>query len=866
MSESAPIIWRVLRKPRWLLFAAFVVVLALVGLAGLSVATVRRPFPQVDGEISLPGLTTPVEVIRDQWGVANIYADNAEDLFEAQGYVQAQDRFFEMDVRRHITAGRLSELFGASQVETDTFIRTLGWRRVATAELPLLSASTRRYLDAYADGVNAYLQSHRPASISLEYSLLGLQGLDYAPEPWTAVDSLSWLKAMAWDLGANLDREVETSLMLPAVGPKQTADLWPDYPLRGFAPIVTSGAVRNGSFDPAASAGNRRVLPEGLAKSQTAAYTEALRGVAQKLDQLPTMIADHSVDGATGSNSWVVAGSRTETGKPILANDPHLATSIPSTFVQIGLHCRTVGKACPFEVSGYSFAGMPGVVVGHNATMAWGLTTSYVDVQDLYLEQLRGDSVRVGDKYQPLEARTEEIRVAGESTPRTITVRSTKHGPLLSDSWGQLRQIGAAAAGEGKDAYAVSLAWTGLQPSRTMDALLRLNVASNFTQFRAAAKLLGAPSQNLVYADIHGNIGYQLPGAIPERGRGDGDTVAPGWDPAYDWKGLIPFGELPWAENPADGYIVTANNQIIGQEHYSRKLGSTYSYGWRSQTIVDALRTNPRISVAQNLELQNEDVVRFADVLVPRLLKLSVADSPTTPASWVAEGQQTLVGWDYSASTDSAAAAYFFVVVHNVLERTFRDQMPEELWPSGGDRWYAVLTKLLDDPDNAWWDDTRTPDVRERRDDVLRAAMTDARKELTSLMSRETSGWEWGKLHRVTLQHQTLGSSGIRPIEKLFNRGDWPVGGGPAVVNAMSFDDTQGYRVNAGPTMRMVVDLSELDKSRWINQSGNSGHAYNPNYDDQAPLWIKGETLPFVTDKATIESQAKHRLNLVPTG
>lgn len=855
-----------LRKPRWLLFAAFVVVLALVGLAGLSVATVRRPFPQVDGEISLPGLTTPVQVIRDQWGVANIYADNAEDLFEAQGYVHAQDRFFEMDVRRHITAGRLSELFGASQVETDTFIRTLGWRRVAQAELPLLSASTRRYLDAYADGVNAYLQSHRTANMSLEYSLLGFQGLDYTPEPWTAVDSLAWLKAMAWDLGANLDREIETSLMLTTVGAKQTADLWPDYPLKNNAPIITTGAVRDGAFDPAAPAGNRRVLPEGLAKAQTSAYTDALHNVAKSLQQLPTLVADHSVDGATGSNSWVVAGDRTDTGKPILANDPHLATAIPSTFVQTGLHCRTVSKACPFEVSGYSFTGMPGIVIGHNATMAWGLTTSYADVQDLYLEQLRGETVRVGDKYEPLETRTEEIKVSGEAAPRTITVRASKHGPLLSDAWEQLRRVGAGAAGKDREAYAVSLAWTGLQPTRTMDSLLRINVASDFTQFRAAAKLLGAPSQNLVYADIHGNIGYQLPGAIPERGRGDGDTVAPGWDPAYDWQGLIPFAELPWSENPADGYIVTANNQIIDQERYPRKLGSTYSYGWRSQTIVDALRANPRISVTQNLALQNEDVVRFADVLVPRLLKLSVADSPTTPASWIAEGQQTLVGWDYSASKDSAAAAYFFVVVHNILERTFRDQMPEELWPGGGDRWYAVLTGLLDDPDNAWWDDIRTPDVRERRDDILRAAMTDARKELTSLISRETTGWEWGKLHRVTLRHQTLGSSGIRPIEKLFNRGDWPVGGGPAIVNAMAFDDTQGYRVDSGPTMRMVVDLSDLGKSQWINQSGNSGHAYHPNYDDQAPLWVNGETLPFATSRAAVDAQAKHQLNLVPTG
>ena len=855
-----------LRKPRWLLFAAIVVVLALVGLAGVSVATVRRAFPQTDGEISLPGLTGSVEVLRDRYGVAHIYADNAEDLFEAQGYVHAQDRFFEMDVRRHITAGRLSELFGASQVETDTYIRTLGWRRVAEAELPLVSASTRRYLDAYADGVNAYLQSHSPADLSLEYSLLGLQGLDYSPEPWTAIDSLAWLKAMAWDLGANLDREVETSLMLAKVGPDQTADLWPDYPLSdGLDPIVTQGAVRGGAFDPDASSGSNRALPRGLDEAQTIAYENVLRSVARMTANLPTMVADRSVDGATGSNSWVVSGDRTSTGKPMLANDPHLATSIPSTFTQVGLHCRTVSKSCPFEVSGYSFAGMPGVVIGRNAKIAWGLTTSYVDVQDLYLEEVRDNTVRVGDAYQPLEVRTEEIKVSGEDAPRTITIRSSKHGPLLSDASTQLQQVGAASAGEGNDAYAVSLAWTALQPGRSMDALLRINTAGSFTEFRAAAKLLAAPSQNLVYADTEGNIGYQLPGAIPERGRGDGDTVSPGWDPDFDWKGLIPFDELPWAENPSDGFIVTANNQIIGKD-YPRHLGSTYSYGWRSQEIVDALKANDKITVTQNLSLQLDDTVRFANELVPRLLKLKVADSPTTPASWIAEGQQTLVGWDYSAPPDSAAAAYFFVVVHNILERTFRDEMPQELWPSGGDRWNAVLTQLMKDPDNPWWDDVTTKEVVEKRDDILKAAMVDARRELTSLISRETTGWQWGKLHRVTLQHQTLGSSGIGVIEKMFNRGDWPVGGGPAVVNAMAFDDTLGYRVVAGPTMRMVIDLSALDNSEWINQSGTSGHAFHPNYDDQAALWVNGETVQFVAGREAVDGLAEHRLTLVPTG
>ena len=305
---------------------------------------------------------------------------------------------------------------------------------------------------------------------------------------------------------------------------------------------------------------------------------------------------------------------------------------------------------------------------------------------------------------------------------------------------------------------------------------------------------------------------------------------------------------------------MTANNQIIGKG-YPRHLGSTYSYGWRSQEIVDALSANPRLSVAQSLALQGDDTVRFADELVPRLLKLKVS-RPVGRRGSADPGRLGLLvvrrtrprrrtsSWSCTTSWSGPSAT----------------RCREELWPTGGDRWNAVLTKLLDDPNNAWWDDENTKGIVEKRDDILRAAMTDARKELTSLMSRDTPGWQWGKLHRVTLRHQTLGSSGIGPIERLFNRGDWPVGGGPAVVNAMAFDDTRGYRVTAGPTMRMVVDLDDPDNSRWINQSGTSGHAYHPNYDDQAPLWVTNQTVRFVAGRSAVESLTEHRLNLVPTG
>jgi penicillin G amidase len=849
------------RISRWPIFTAVVLVLALGALSSFAIATVRTSFPETSGRLMVSGLTGQVEVLRDSYGVPHIYADNPEDLFEAQGYVHAQDRFFEMDFRRHLAAGRLSELFGISQLETDVYIRTLGWRRVAEQELSLLAPSTRRYLDAYAAGVNAYLAGRSATDLSLEYSLLRLQGLRYSPAAWTAVDSVAWLKVMAWDLSSNLTQEADRAIITSKLGAGRAASLFPSYPLGDdFAPIVRRGDVVGKTFDPTASRSSARPLAAGLSHDQLRQARNVLESAAKINEVVPHVLGSGSVDFGIGSNSWAVAGSHTESGKAILSNDPHLATSIPSAFAQVGLHCRTVSEACRFDVSGFSMASMPGVVIGKNNKIAWGLTTSYVDAQDVYVEDVRGDTVRQGDRYVPLQVITEEIQVRGEDQPKTIRIRSSRHGPLLSDVDQRLQQVSTSRPGPNPADYAVALSWTGLQPGRSMDALMAIDRAQNFGEFREAAALLTAPSQNLIYADTDGNIGYQLSGTVPDRRTGDGMKPSPGWDTDYDWRGTIPFVKLPYVYNPPSGYLVAANQQVIGAQ-YPYPLGSTFSYGWRSQEIIDRLRDAPPLTLDSAEPIFYDDTIRFAADLVPILLKIKVPDP------WVVEGQRTLVGWDYSATKDSAAAAYFNVICHNIFKLTFRDELPEEdLWPTGGDRWYAVLTILISEVENPWWDDVRTPDKIETRDEILLAAMTNARKEITSLMARDTDQWQWGKLHTVQLQNPTLGKSGIKPIERLFNRGGYQVAGGPAVVNAMAFDDRKGYTVTSGPAMRMLVDLGDLDASRWVNQSGVSGHAFHRHYDDQSELWANQRLWPFVSSPGAVEARSGSRQELLPSG
>jgi penicillin amidase len=839
--------------PRWVRGTAFggilLLLVAFVALGGAVIA-VRRPLPQVSGSVTVPGLADTVEVLRDDHGIPQVYADKSSDLFYAQGYVQAQDRFFEMDFRRHVTAGRISELLGKQTVETDLFIRTMGWRRVADREYDLLTPATRSYLDAYSEGVNAYLAGRSATQISTEYTVLGLGGLDYKPEKWTPVDSLAWLKAMAWDLKGNMDEEIERTRLSLGRTPEQVDELYPRYPYDRHAPIVaTPDGERKGSA-PRPPLGPAAV--------------SALEAVRRGVDSIPELLGRGN---GVGSNSWVVSGDHTVSGKPLLANDPHLAPSMPGIWYQMGLHCTTVDEDCPFDVSGFTFSGLPGVVIGHNREIAWGMTNLDPDVSDLYLEKVTGKTYLYGGRQLPLTERDEIIRIAGNGS-KTFTVRSTRHGPLLSDVSAQLSSVGANAkvplgSPDRGNGYAVALAWTALTPRPTADALFAFDAATSWTAFRQAARSFAVPSQNLVYADREGNIGYQAPGAVPIRkGNRVGDYPVAGWLPKNDWTGrYVPFDSLPSELNPADGFIVTANQAVTGSD-YRWYLTDSPDQGYRSQRIRDLLTTSiedgRRLDVSDMEKVQLDTRSPIAPVLVPYLMRQQM------PSGYYAEGQRLLQDWDYTQPADSAAAAYFNVVWSNVLRLTFHDQLPESLWPDGGHRWVAVVSNLLRQPDSQWWDDADTPSVVEDRDQILSEAMRDARDELTRRISVSPTKWTWGHLHKLRLENQSLGQSGIAAVRAIFNRGPYDVGGGNAIVDATNWNAAVGYGVDSAPSMRMVVDLDDLDRSRWINLTGESGHILSGHYRDQTKLWVKGDTLPWPFSTTAVAKDAKDRLVLEP--
>ncbi|MFJ9023628.1 penicillin acylase family protein [Streptomyces sp. NPDC102259] len=908
------------KKGRKARLIVLVLVLAIIGGiaygAYWSISTVRASFPQTKGSITLEGLTGPVDVKRDGYGIPQIYADSDEDLFMAQGYVQAQDRFYEMDVRRHMTSGRLSEMFGKSQVDNDEFLRTLGWDRVAKEEYDSkLSAGTKKYLQAYAKGVNAYLKGKDGADISLEYAALGFTN-DYKPTEWTPVDSVSWLKAMAWDLRGNMQDEIDRALMTSRLGPAQIAELYPQYPYDRNQTIVQEGQYdeltktfeqSDGQSDSDdSSTGDGTGTSSGSSSSTDgSALQSQLSGLYNVLDDLPTAVG---VNGnGIGSNSWVVAGTKTITGKPLLANDPHLSASLPSVWYQMGLHCRAVSSKCQYDVSGYTFAGMPGVIIGHNQTISWGMTNSGVDVTDLYLEKLSGDDgYQYDGKVKPFVTREETIKVAGGESKK-IVVRQTEDGmPLLSDRDDELVDVGKkatvdTAAPDRGDGYGVALKWTALEAGTSMDAVFEMDKAKDWDSFRKAAEDFDVPSQNLVYADTSNHIGYQLPGRIPTRAKGvDGSIPAPGWNSKYKWKGYIDFDELPYEYDPARGYIVTANQAVVDKDEYPYTLTTDWGYGARSQRITDLIKGKikggGKISTDDMRQMQLDDDSEIAKLLVPVLKKLNLDDPD------VREAQKLLENWDFTQDADSAAAAYFNAVWRNILKLAFGNKLPKELrvedqclWvdpvnttgpvddtdkvrecgerdadqaqPDGGDRWFEVVRNLMTKTDSDWWTTPASgtrPGATHDRDKLFERAMIDARWELTAKLGKDIDTWSWGRLHRLFLKNQTLGTSGPGFLQYILNRGPWKLGGGEATVNATGWNAAGGYGVVWVPSMRMVVNLDDLDKSKWINLTGASGHAFSAHYTDQTSKWADGELLDWSFSKKAVDDSTSDTLVLKP--
>jgi penicillin amidase len=872
-------LWRVIKR---LLLVVLVLVLVLVvALGGLFTWLVVRGFPQREGSVQVPGLKASVRVVRDQFGIANIYASSTEDLFAAQGYVHASERMWQMEVWRRISSGRLSELFGDDSLENDRYIRTLGWRHAAEQDWTVMSPEGRLALESYATGVNAWINQH--GDLPLPFVIAGLQGAGggisgFRPEPWSPIDTLAWQKVQAWSLGDNYGTELLRQILRNrGLTPDQIAELAPPYsPDR---PIVVPDSAATAVWPVAAA------TPTGATSHLASRDALALAGSA---DRLRATIATAGAGAAlAGSNGFVVAPARSDSGGALLANDPHLDISMPSLWFLVGLHCEPVGPACPYETAGAGFPGVPGIVLGHNARIAWGLTNVGPDTQDVFEETLDPNDVShymYKGESRAFDVHTETIKVSGDEDVQQV-VRSTVHGPVMSDVEADFDQVapdGSGGAGVGREGYVYSLAWAATaQPDRTLDSVLAVNRAQDFAQFREALRNFGAPSQTFLYADVDGHIGIQIPGWFPIRNSGDGSYIANGASGENDWLGFVPFDQLPYSYDPADGLIVASNNQP-NDPAAGPYIGKDFDPGYRAARIRELLESGDAGGKI------TPDLLRTiqGDVKLTRAAPVVAALSAVTASTDDGETlRQKIVEWGPTAGcgTDSVGCAAYETFEYWLMRRALDDELGAGLTPDnaawryvGSEAAHDFIGRLIALPNSAWWDDTTTADKQETMGEALAAALDAGAADLRASRG-DPSRWTWGSLHTVTFQEQTLGTAGIGPLEWIFNKGPYPAPGSCTTVNkvcgwtadewpaeAGSSDLQHRFAAGSSPSYRLVIDMSHLDQATILNTTGQSGLPFDGHYGDFIERWLSNQPLPLPWSTDAVNASQKQVLTLNP--
>ncbi|QHE51926.1 penicillin acylase family protein [Pontibacillus sp. HMF3514] len=764
-----------------------IITLSIIGvslLASVSIlifvnAYINKSLAQIEGELTIGGLRAPVEVVRDADGVPHIKAENEHDLFLAQGYVQAQDRMFQMDLARRQASGRLSEVAGEAALEQDKYFRTLGLRRAAEKSYKTYSEEAKQIMEWYADGVNAYMQhAEETNSTRPEFILMGGK-----PEPWTPIDSLTIGKYMAFDLGGHWERQAFNYHLLQSFPKEKALELFHSYPSDAPTVLTKNEMDIENSFSGA-------VIPHPF----------------------------------NGSNNWVVSGKKTKSGEPLLADDPHLGLATPSIWYQMHL------ESPEYNVSGVIFAGIPGIILGHNNQIAWGVTNTGPDVQQLYLEKRNPDNP---DKYlfegewEQAKVIQEPIKVKdGETVPYEVI--ETRHGPIISDFAGR----------SGKD-NAMSLRWTALDASTELEAILEINRASNWEEFEKGLEKFLVPAQNFVFAAKDGTIAYKANGKIPIYEEGD-QALLPleGWIKENEWKGFIPFDELPTTVNPDEGFIATANNKVVS-ESYPYHISNNWAQPYRYMRIAEQLKDRDNLTAQDMKELQMDQMNLRAREFVPIFLEHLPKENLTDKQK---RAVALLKRWNYEDNVDGAAPLVYHKWIQTFTERLYEEAFSEEMLAmfKGQGQTTDELIRKADQGETPIW-------IKEQGgfNQLLEASLAQSVSDLSDRFGEQVEEWKWGAYHRVTFDHPL---SSISFLERFFNGEDpIPVGGSRVTVMAASYNNESGL-VRHGASWRFVVDAKDFSKASHIVGPGQAGHFRSDWYHDQRDDWVEGGYHTTVTE------------------
>ncbi|RLC93000.1 MAG: penicillin acylase family protein [Chloroflexi bacterium] len=783
----------------------------------------RQTLEPTSGTVSVKGLKEEVHIFRDQWGVPHIYASSIEDLFLAEGYTHAQERLWQMEFTRRLAGGTLAEMVGEAALDIDVFMRTIGLRRTAEEAVRI----TRREADelssgvvaAYVSGINEFIRSHTD-NPPFEFALLAWQ-----PSPWSLEDTAACGLLLAWELGLNWGIEILRAELIERLGEKRARELLPFYPAEAAMVVPTEDRFAD-------------------VASQLLALQRKVRG------------STGSEHAPQGSNNWVVDGSKSVTGMPLLANDPHLLIGTPSIWYEAHL------VAPGLNVTGATFPGLPAVLIGHNERIAWGMTVLPADVQDLYIERFNPENPRLylyQDRWEESEVYSEQFVVRGKDEPITKEVTVTRHGPVIDSimlgfSSPEIREWPGPA---------LALRWTGHEPANVLMVLqgfVRLDQAGNWEEFRDALRLMAFPSQNFVYADVDGNIGYQANSLIPIRAKGQGLVPVPGWTGEYEWVGYIPFDDLPSAFNPPTHFLATANNKTV-HEDYPYLITHDWFPPHRVRRIVQLLTAKERLSIQDFMDMQADVCSLWAQELAPFLTSVE----PQNEAERQALGY--LSAWDFRMDKDSVAATVFHVWYKKLVENMLRATLGQDIY----EHYFAkqlgfamshflAIPDLLEYPSAYWLGEGSESNVR-KRDELVRLSLGQAIEELTRTLGTEMSTWRWGRLHTATFRHRLgLGP----PLEELLNGGPVEAGGDWTTVNVAGFEYAFGFGVEVMPSYRQIIDLGDMSNSVSMHAPGQSGQPASEHYRDFLQPWARVEYHPMLFHRDVIEKETREVLKLVP--
>ena len=783
---------------RFLYVVGGLVVLAvLVGAGGY--LWLRTSLPQTTGTVAVPRLGARAEIVRDGDGIVTIRAQSDADAFYALGFAHAQDRLFQMDMMRRLGAGRLSEVVGAATVDIDKTMRILGLYRLAEANLATLPSDMRAIVDAYTAGVNAFLAT-RSGALPPEFALLR-----YGPEPWRPADSLVWGRIMALQLSGNWSEELLRYRLAARLTPAQLNELWPAPPADDLG------------------------IPQAVKGDDRAQAAPALPDVLR---------------GRGASNSFAVAGSRSASGKPLLANDPHLGLQAPIQWYLVRMETPTL------TLAGATAPGVPMLIIGHNGRVAWSFVTTSSDTQDLFLEKLLpGDPAHylTPTGALPFATRNEVIRVAGGDDV-ALTVRQSRHGPILSD---------APSLAWTNQAQVLSLAWPGLdEDDRTAAALFRINRARNADELLAAAAQFDSPMQNILYADTQGHIGFIAAGRMPTRRKlnAAGQMPAPGWTGEYDWSGYLPVDALPQAVDPKQGWIATANNDVR-PPGYTRFLGARWEAPFRYNRIAELIEATPKHTPDTLAAIQLDDKSVAAEQALPHLLDAVVPD--ISAKAQTTQARDLLKAWDFRMTRDRPEPLIFTAwlaeldkaILSDKLGRLFEDYASWNLREG---------TRLAAPLESSWCDDMRTAEIENCKAQIDKAWHA-ALDKLAAAYGRNPADWRWGKAHQARFSHPVFDRI---PILRDLVHNPIAADGDDTTVNRatprVDFDSVVFPDVH-GAGLRAVFDLADLDRSRFIIAGGQSGNPLSAHYGDQVERWRDGRYIE-------LRGEGTDVLTLVPAG